>query len=163
MPDTPRYFVRRGILPADSVGNRRGETIDLIHDRGNGADIVDRLLLRRLHLGNLGGNVLGRLGGLGGERLDFRGDHGKSPTRLAGARGFDRGVERQQIGLTGNVADKAHDLIDMLRGGGEGPNSVSLAVPAIPEARCTIVVASLTCVLIACTELPSWLAAVATV
>jgi hypothetical protein len=40
---------------------------------------------------------------------------------------------------------------------------VSLAVPAMPEARCTIVVASLTCVLIACTESPSWLAAVATV
>jgi hypothetical protein len=81
---------------------------------------------------------------------------------LAGARRFDRGVERQQIGLTGNVADKAHDLIDLLRGAGEGP-IVSLAVPAMPEARCTIVVASLTCVLIACTESPSWLAAVATV
>src|SRR4029079_6733485 len=97
VPDTPRYFVRRSVLLAHCVGDRRGEAVDLIHDRSDGADIVDRLLRRRLHLGNLGGNVLCRLGSLGGERLDFRRDYGKSATCLTGARGFDRGIERQQI------------------------------------------------------------------
>ena len=43
--------------PRHSAGRRRRrsprEAIDLVHDRSDGADIVDRLLRRRLHLGDL--------------------------------------------------------------------------------------------------------------
>jgi hypothetical protein len=41
MPDAPRYFARRRVLLADGLGNRRREAINLIHDRGDGADIVE--------------------------------------------------------------------------------------------------------------------------
>ena len=63
LSDTPGYFDRGGILLADGGSNRRGEAVDLAHDRGNGADIVDCLPGCRLHLGDLGGYFFGRLGG----------------------------------------------------------------------------------------------------
>ena len=45
--------------------------------------------------------------GLLGEALDLGGHHGKALAGLARARRLDGGVERQQIGLRGNVVDQA--------------------------------------------------------
>ena len=70
---------------------------------------------RPLDRGDLGGDLLGRLGGLVGERLHLAGDHGEALARLAGARRLDRRVERQQVGLAGDVADELDDVADLLR------------------------------------------------
>ena len=62
-----------------------------------------------------GRDFFGCLRGLGRKRLHFGSDHRKAAAGLAGPRRLDRGVERQQIGLTGNGADKADHLVDLLR------------------------------------------------
>ncbi len=61
------------------------------------------------------GDFFGRLGSLHRERFHFRSHHGKAAARLAGARRFDRGIERQQIGLTGDVLNELHHVADLLR------------------------------------------------
>jgi hypothetical protein len=71
----------------------------------------------RLHLGDLRGDLLGRLGGLDRQRLDLGSDHRKAAPGFAGPRRLDRGVQRQQVGLAGNVADEADHFVDMLRRG----------------------------------------------
>ena len=63
-----------------------------------------------------------RLDLLGGRRraarevAHFGGDHGESAALLTGARGFHRGVQRQQIGLESDPVDHADDVRDLLRG-----------------------------------------------
>ncbi len=61
-------------------------------------------------------DVLGRLGGLAGERLDLVGDYREAAARIARARSLDRRVERQQIGLLGNVGDELDDVADAAGG-----------------------------------------------
>ena len=58
---------------------------------------------RALDRGDLRRDLLGRLAGLRGQRLDLAGDHRKALARLAGARRLDGGVERQKIGLAGDL------------------------------------------------------------
>ena len=89
--------------------------IDLLHARGNAADRLDRARRHRLHRGNLPVDFFGRLRGLHRERFDFRGHHGKSTSGFAGASGFDRGIEREQIGLTRDVLDELDHVADLLR------------------------------------------------
>ena len=67
---------------------------------------------RRLHAGDLGADLVGRLGGLGGERLDLLRDHREALAGLAGARRLDGGVERQQVGLLGDRRDQLDDVAD---------------------------------------------------
>ena len=43
-------------------------------------------------------------------------NHRKALAGLAGARRLDRGVERQQVRLAGDVGDEAHDVADPARG-----------------------------------------------
>ena len=60
--------------------------------------------------------ALDLLGGLGralGERPDFGGDDREAASGVARARGFDAGVERQQVGLEGDLVDDADDLADL--------------------------------------------------
>jgi hypothetical protein len=52
----------------------------------------------------------------------LRRDHGEAVAGLAGARRLDRGVERQQVGLPGDVLDQRHHVADLLRAVGERPN-----------------------------------------
>ncbi len=47
------------------------------------------------------------------QRLDLGRDHGEASTSLAGARRFDRGIQRQQIRLLGNSADQIDDAVDL--------------------------------------------------
>ncbi len=50
-----------------------------------------------------------------GQGPHLGGHHRKAPARLAGARGFDRGVQRQDVGLERDAVDGADDLGDALR------------------------------------------------
>ena len=59
------------------------------------------------------GDTLSRLTRIFGQLAHFVGDDGKAPARFAGARGFDRCVERQQIGLVGQALDDVDDLADV--------------------------------------------------
>src|SRR5699024_9231440 len=59
------------------------------------------------------GDFFGRLGGAVGEFSHFIGDHSKPAAMLAGAGRFDGGVERQKIGLIGDVVDDFDDLADL--------------------------------------------------
>ncbi len=51
-----------------------------------------------------------------GEFSDFLGDYREALAGVAGAGGFDAGVEREQIGLEGDLVDDADDLADLAGG-----------------------------------------------
>ena len=68
-------------------------------------------------------DLLGRLRGLRGERLDLRGDDREAAAGFAGARGLDRGVECQQVGLRGDRLDQPDHVADLLR----APASASIS------------------------------------
>ena len=73
---------------------------------------LDRLLRRRLDAADLLADLAGRLRGLLGQRLHLGCHHGKAATCLAGARRLDGGVERQQIGLSGDGIDQFDNVAD---------------------------------------------------
>jgi hypothetical protein len=75
------------------------------------APAVAPVASRRL---DLVGDLLGRFRGLGRQRLHFACHHGKALARLAGPRGFDGGVQGQQVGLCGDVLNEPHHLADLL-------------------------------------------------
>ena len=54
-----------------------------------------------------------------GERFDLGGDDREAAAGFAGARGLDRGVEREQVGLPGDRLDQADHLADAGGGGAE--------------------------------------------
>ena len=66
----------------------------------------DQLLGRRLDAGDLLADLAGRFRGLLGQRLYFGSHDREATTGLAGARRLDRGVERQQVGLSGDGVDQ---------------------------------------------------------
>ena len=57
--------------------------------------------------GDLGGDLVGGLGGLVGQALDLVGDHGEALAGFAGPGRLDGGVQGQQVGLAGDVVDQA--------------------------------------------------------
>ena len=64
----------------------------------------------------IGDEVLDVLRGLRGalrQRAHFRCDHRETAPGIAGARRFDRGVERQEVGLPGDLVDDADDIGDL--------------------------------------------------
>ena len=101
------------------AGDLLGVAVDLAHGGDDRLHGVDRAVGRVLNRSDLLLDVVGRLGGLVGERLHLTGHHGEAPARLTGARRLDGGVEREQIGLGGHVLDQANHVADPLRGGGE--------------------------------------------
>ncbi len=56
------------------------------------------------------------------QRPHFGGHHGKATALLTGARGFYRGIERQDVGLEGNAVNHANDVADFLRRGLDAPH-----------------------------------------
>src|SRR5688572_2513963 len=73
---------------------------------------VLRVALNRLHDR---ADVLGRLGRAFGQPLHLLRHHREAASRLAGGGGLNRRVQRQHVGLLGNVRDQLHDLADLLR------------------------------------------------
>ncbi len=59
-------------------------------------------------------DFLGRAGGVFRQLADFIGHHGKAAPLLAGAGGFNRRVQGQQIGLLGNLADHADHAVNFV-------------------------------------------------
>ena len=72
----------------------------------------DRLLRRRLDAGDLLADLAGGLRGLLGQRLHFGRHDRKAAAGFAGARRLDGGVQRQQIGLSGDGVDQFDDVAD---------------------------------------------------
>ena len=74
------------------------------HDAGGdgGLHLLDHLL-----------DVVGGDGGLIGQAADFHGDHGKAQPVFARLFGFDGGIERQQVGLVGDLGDGGDDGVDV--------------------------------------------------
>jgi hypothetical protein len=102
---------------ADAVG--RG--LHLFHRLADRAVGLDRLAGRLLDGGDLGGDVVGGARRLVGERLHFLRDHREAAAGIARPRRLDGGVEREQIGLAGNVADEAQDRFDRFDMGRTAP------------------------------------------
>ena len=73
------------------------------------------LVGRALHRQDFAGDLLGRLGGLHRERFHFGGNHREAAPGVAGARRLDGGVERQQIGLAGDILNELDHVADLLR------------------------------------------------
>ncbi|MDN3718563.1 hypothetical protein QW131_03310 [Roseibium salinum] len=86
---------------------------------GNCLDRNDRFLRRRLDFRNVGGDFLGRFGGLGGQFLHFRGDDGEAFAGLAGSCRLDRRIEGKKIGLFCDRLDQRYDVPDPLGGAGQ--------------------------------------------
>ena len=70
------------------------DLLDRLLDRAIG---LDRLAGRLLDGGDLGGDVVGGAGGLGGEALHLLGDDGEAAAGIAGAGRLDGGVEGEQL------------------------------------------------------------------
>ena len=91
---------------------------------GQGRTVVDlahcdiHRLGRSLRAGLDGGDdradLLGRRSRLLGELADLAGHDREALTLIAGSGRFDRGVQREQICLGGDVFDRADDLADLL-------------------------------------------------
>ena len=79
----------------------------------HGIDRARGVALQRL---DLLGDLFGRVLGLHRERLHLGGDHREAAPGLAGARGLDGGVERQQRGLPRDLRDQVDDIADRRRG-----------------------------------------------
>ena len=105
-------LVRRRALLFDGRGDRAGNLGDL----GDGAaDVPDRghrLRGSGLHLRHLRGDLFRGLRGLRRQRLDLGRHHGESPPGRARSRSLDGGVERQEIGLLGDLRDHLDDFAD---------------------------------------------------
>ena len=114
-----RDVARRGALLLDRGGDAGRVVRDLLHALGDAADRFHGARGRALHRQDLSDDRFGRFAGLHRQRFDFRRDHGKAASRLAGARRFDRGIERQQVGLLGDGLDELDDVADLLRRFGE--------------------------------------------
>src|SRR5690606_18634792 len=93
------------------VGDDVGDALDAGHDLAHGAPgLVDQLVAVTDLVGRVGDqglDLLGRTGRTLRQRTHLGRDHGKTAALLARTRGFDRGVERQDVGLEGDAVDHA--------------------------------------------------------
>src|SRR5262249_40042017 len=71
-------------------------------------DLLDRVLDELFDL-------LRRRGRAAGEAAYFARDHREPATLFTGTRGFDPGVEGEQVGLERDIVDDANDVGDLLR------------------------------------------------
>ena len=113
----------------DEVGQLARDAVDLA-ERGTGrvgqSRSLDHALRRSLHGAD---RVLGvglnrlderrdlarRVGRAFGQPLHFLGNDREAATRVAGRGRLDRGVQRQHVGLLGDVRDQLGDFADLLR------------------------------------------------
>ena len=99
---------------ADDVGDTLHAGDDLAHGRAGVGDELGA----GLHLSTLAPiRPLISRGGFGaalGQAAHLAGDDGEAAALLAGAGGFHRGVQRQDVGLEGDAVDDADDVGDLL-------------------------------------------------
>jgi hypothetical protein len=114
--DVAGDFLGSRTLLLHGARDRRGDTGNLDDGAADLLDGRDRFLGRALHAGYVRRYLPGRLRGLVRQRLDLGSDDGETSTGLAGARGFDGCIQRQQIGLPGDRGDQLDDVADLLGG-----------------------------------------------
>src|SRR5439155_25032940 len=114
-----RRELHRGVRIAEDRVERA------VHRRRHAADALRRLtalahrlddaidlVLRRAHARP---HLFRRAGALLGELAHFAGDDAEAEAMLPGARGLDRRVEGQQVGLTRDTRDAIYELADLAR------------------------------------------------
>ena len=113
--DVARNFLRRGALLFHRAA--MVEEISDIRPMVSPISLIapTKSCGRGLDAGDLLADLAGRLGGLLGERLHFGSHHREAAAGFAGARRLDRGIQRQQIGLSGNGVDQLDDVADPRR------------------------------------------------
>ena len=89
--------------------------MDAADGLSNDLNRIDSADVGVLNLGNLGGDIDGGLLGLGGERFDFPRDHGESASGFPGPCRFNGRIQRQQIGLRGNIGNDLNNVADAIR------------------------------------------------
>ena len=114
--DAARDLLGGGTLLGDGGRDGTADRADLADGALDGSDGLDRAHGRVLHAGDLRADVLGCLGGLAGKRLDLAGDDGETAAGVPRPRRLDRGVEREQVGLLGDVGDEPDDVADAAGG-----------------------------------------------
>ena len=105
--------------------------------------VTTRLISERLHRFarrsldalDAAANIFGGLRGLLGQLLDFGGHDGKALAGVAGAGGLDRGIQRQQIGLLGDVLDHFDHLADL---DGSDTEIADLLIAGLGRAGCAV-------------------------
>ena len=85
-----------------------------VHDAGALLHVVHRFARFLLNAGDEFGDFLGGLRRFFRQLAHFIGDDGESQPVFAGARRFDRRVQRQQVGLLGQIVNHLHDLADIV-------------------------------------------------
>ena len=101
--DTVRNLAGGGTLLSDRRCNRRRVLVDFLHPAGNAPNGIDGASGGILDGPDLRRDLLGGLGGLHRQRLDLGRDDGKAAARLPGSGCFNGRVEREQIGLLGDI------------------------------------------------------------
>src|SRR5581483_9867485 len=98
----------------ERVEDVRHQGVDLLRLLGALLGGEDRRVRLVLDAGDDRADRVGRLDAALGELAHLAGDDREAAARLAGAGGLDRGVEREQVGLLGDLVDQAEDLADLL-------------------------------------------------
>ncbi len=101
-----RYFLRGCALFGHCGCDCAADVADFADGLLDPGNRSDRALGRALHAGDLGTNFLGRTAGLTSEGFYFTGYDGESTSGFARARRLDGRIQRQQIGLLGDVGDE---------------------------------------------------------
>ena len=131
------------VTSLDDRLERRGDVAELLRAG------VDRLRAglgrhhgrvdRRAHVVDQRADLLGGLGDAVGELADFVGDDGEALAGLAGAGRLDRGVDRQDVRLLGELGDDVEHRADLLRLLAERQHVVDDHVDLTPDGRDRIV------------------------
>ena len=88
----------------------------MLHRLGGAGHAADRAGGGGAHFVDGGGDVHRGGGGALGQLAHLVGHHGKAPAGFAGAGGLDGGVQRQEIGLVGDVGNGARHVANLADG-----------------------------------------------
>src|SRR6185437_3044878 len=90
----------------DRGGDRSSDFTDALDRLTDRLDRLDGFSGRALHVDDVRADLVGGLRGLARQGLDLWRNHRETEAGIAGARGLDRGVEREQVRLFGNRRDQ---------------------------------------------------------
>jgi hypothetical protein len=113
--DVTHDLLSRGTLLLDRRRDTGGDAVDLADPAGDPPYGRYGVLGHGSDRADLSGDLVRDPGGLAGEILHLGGDDGEATPSLPGPSRLDGGVERQQVGLTGDVRDQPDHLADLHR------------------------------------------------
>ena len=131
-PEALAQVLDRRRPPArERSSTRRGLLAPFLGGHDGGADRARELVEQAAHR-------LDRLLRAVGEVAHLLGDHREAPAVRPGRRGLDGGVERQDVGLLGDLGDQVEHAVDLLGAGAQGVGAVGdgadpLAAPPRPR------------------------------